>query len=105
MMPPAFGCALHSGFARQWQVVVETTRLPLVSGLVVPAHIETDRVRTELVRWPGHDDEVLDAAQLAEIVLLCLRIFDVLGFDTDLEWVWDGQGLALLQARAMPTPL
>jgi hypothetical protein len=30
---------------------------------------------------------VLHGAQLAEIVLLCLRIFDVLGFNTDLEWV------------------
>ena len=77
---------------------------PSSPALVVPDHIETDRVGTELVRWPGDDDEVLDAAQLAEIVHLCLRISDVLGFNTDLEWVWDGQGLALLQARAMLTP-
>jgi hypothetical protein len=62
-----------------------------------------DRVGTELVRWPGDDDEVLDAPQLAEIVLMCLRISDVLGFNTDLEWVGDGQGLALLQAPAMLT--
>jgi rifampicin phosphotransferase len=76
---------------------------PLVSGVVVPEHIETDRAGRPVRRWPGDHGAMLDADRLEALVALCLRVADEFGHPVDVEWAWDDDGVVLLQSRAAAT--
>lgn len=73
---------------------------PLVSGVVVPEHIETDRAGRPIRRWPGDQDAILDADRLEAVVAVCLRVADEFGHPVDVEWAWDDNGPVILQSRA-----
>jgi len=50
-------------------------------------------------------DDIMTAAQIAEVAELALRIEREAGCPQDIEWAWAGGTLHLLQARAITSPL
>lgn len=90
---------------RRDRIVVEAARgvgEHVVSGEVTPDYYTLDR-KGAVKKARVVDEQVLSAAELAELATMGLRLAELNGCPQDIEWAYDATGLYMLQSRPVTT--